>query len=61
MPGQAGENGAARVSPLDQRGRPISPPVLSAAEEVSRRAIYHAERLQIDAAVAAIFTKYPAG
>ena len=53
MPGQAGENGAARVSPMDQRGRPISPPVLRAAEEVSRRAIQHAERLLVDPAVAA--------
>ena len=53
MPAQAGENGAARVSPMDQRGRPISPPVLSAAEEVSRRAIHHAEKLQVDPAVAA--------
>src|SRR5437870_9624739 len=53
MPGQAGENGAARVSPMDQRGRPISPPVLRAAEEVSRRAIHHAERLLVDPAIAA--------
>ncbi len=53
MPAQAGENGAARVSPMDQRGRPISPPVLSAAEAVSRRAIHHAERLLVDPAVAA--------
>jgi len=53
MPGQEGQNGAIRVSPMDQRGRPISPPVLSAAEEVRRRAICHAERLRIDPAVAA--------
>jgi DNA-directed RNA polymerase specialized sigma24 family protein len=53
MPGQAGENDAVRVSPTDQRGRPISPPVLSAAKELSRRAIRHAERLRIDPAVAA--------
>jgi len=53
MPGQAGQNGAIRVSPMDQRGRPISPHVLTAAEEVSRRAIFHAERLLIDPAVAA--------
>src|SRR6266536_602046 len=53
MPAQAGENGAVRVSPMDQRGRPISPPVLSAAEEVSRRAIHHAEKLLVDPAVAA--------
>jgi len=53
MPAQAGENGAARVSPVDQRGRPISPPVLVAAEELSRRAISHAEKLLVDPAVAA--------
>jgi hypothetical protein len=53
MPAQAGENGAVRVSPMDQRGRPISPAVLSAAQEISRRAIRHAERLLIDPAVAA--------
>src|SRR2546427_8360193 len=53
MPAQAGENGAVRVSPMDQRGRPISPLVLSAAEEVSRRAIHHAEKLLVDPAVAA--------
>lgn len=29
------------VSPMDQRGRPISPAVLSAAEEVRRRAIHY--------------------
>ena len=53
MPGQAVQNGAIRVSPIDQRGRPISPRVLTAAEEVSRRAIYHAGKLLIDPAVAA--------
>jgi DNA-directed RNA polymerase specialized sigma24 family protein len=53
MPCQAGQNGAVRVSPMDRRSRPISPPVLSAAEEVSRRAIHHAERLDVDPAVAA--------
>ena len=53
MPAQAGENGAVRVSPMDQRGRPISPLVRSAAEEVSRRAIHHAEKLLVDPAVAA--------
>jgi DNA-directed RNA polymerase specialized sigma24 family protein len=53
MPGQAVQNGAIRVSPMDQRGRAISPPVLIAAEEISRRAICHAERLLIDPAVAA--------
>ena len=53
MRAQARENGATRVSPMDQRGRPISPAVLSAAEEVSRRAIHHAEKLLVDPAVAA--------
>jgi hypothetical protein len=53
MPGQAGQNGAIRVSPVDQRGRPISPRVLTAAEAVSRRAIFHAQKLMIDPAVAA--------
>ena len=53
MPGQAGENGAARVSPMDRCGRPISPTVLRAAEEISRRAIQHAEKLFVDPAVAA--------
>src|SRR5438105_12153709 len=53
MPAQARENGATRVSPMDQRGRPISPHVLVAAEELSRRAIHHAERLLVDPAVAA--------
>ena len=53
MPGQAGPNGARRVSPMDQRGRPISPRVLTAAEEVRRRAMYHAGKLLIDPAVAA--------
>jgi DNA-directed RNA polymerase specialized sigma24 family protein len=53
MPGQVGQNGAVRVSPMDQRGRPVSPSVLRAAEEVSRRAMQHAERLLVDPAVAA--------
>ncbi len=53
MPGQIGQNGEVRVSPLDQRGRPISSAVLSAAEELSRRAIRHAERLRVDPAIAA--------
>lgn len=53
MPGQAVQYGAIRVSPVDQRGRPISPRVLAAAEGISRRAIYHAGKLLIDPAVAA--------
>src|SRR5437899_5548058 len=42
-----------RVSPVDRLGRRISPVVLDAAEEIGRRAIEHAEKLQIDPAVAA--------
>jgi len=53
MPGQVGQNGVIRVSPVDQRGRRINSVVHSAAEEVGRRAICHAERLSIDPAVAA--------
>jgi len=53
MLGQTGQNSALRVSPMDRRGRPISTPVLSAAEEISRRAILHAERLLVDPALAA--------
>ena len=53
MPAQGRENGAIRVCPMDQRGRPISPLVLNAAEELSRRAIHHAEKLLVDPAVAA--------
>jgi hypothetical protein len=41
------------VTPVDRLGRPISPVVLNAAEEIGRRAIEHAERLLIDPAVAA--------
>ena len=44
---------ALRVSPTDRYGRSISPPVLCAAEQVSRRAILYAERLLIDPAIAA--------
>jgi DNA-directed RNA polymerase specialized sigma24 family protein len=53
MPGQTGQNGALRVSPMDRLGRPISPPVLRVAEEVSLRAIQHAERMLVDPAIAA--------
>jgi len=53
MYGQAGENDAVRVSPVDRRGRPISSSVLKAAQEISRGAILHAERLLVDPAVAA--------
>ena|GEM_PF-757000 len=53
MPGKAGQNEYARVSPLDRRGRPISPAVRIAAEEVSGRAMQHAERLFVDPAEAA--------
>ena len=53
MPGKAGQNEYARVSPLDRRGRPISPAIRIAAEEVSGRAMQHAERLFVDPAEAA--------
>jgi len=53
MPLKAGQNSGGWVSPVDPHGRPISPLVLTAAEEVSRRAIHYAERLQVDPAVAA--------
>jgi len=45
--------GEVRVNPVDRRGRPISPAVLNAAEEIGRRALRHAERQLIDPAVAA--------
>ena len=38
---------------MDRRGRPISPSILSAANEIARRAISYAEKLSIDPAVAA--------
>ena len=53
MPGKAGQNGAMRVSPVDQRGRPISALVLSAAEEVRRRAIRHGQKMFVDPALTA--------
>lgn len=53
MPGKAGQNDALRVSPVDQRGRPISPPVLSAAEELKRRAIRHGQKMFVDPALTA--------
>ena len=46
-------NGSFSVSPVDRLGRPISPVVLDAAEQIGRRAIEHAEKLLIDPAVAA--------
>jgi hypothetical protein len=48
-------DGGARppISPVDRLGRRISPLVLDAAEQVSRRAIEHAEKFLIDPAVAA--------
>jgi len=38
---------------VDRLGRRISPLVLNAAEEIGRRAIQHAEKLQVDPAIAA--------
>jgi DNA-directed RNA polymerase specialized sigma24 family protein len=53
MAGEARSNDAVSVSPVDHRGRPISPLVLNAAEEIRRRAIQHAEKFLVDPAVAA--------
>jgi DNA-directed RNA polymerase specialized sigma24 family protein len=41
-----------KINPVDRLGRMISPLVLDAAEQIARRAIYHAEKLFIDPAVA---------
>jgi DNA-directed RNA polymerase specialized sigma24 family protein len=49
---EAEQKSQASVSPFDHRGQTITPQVLSAAEEISRRAIRHAERLSVDPAVA---------
>lgn len=53
MPDEAGDKKNAFLSPFDHRGQAITPQVLSAAEEIRRRAIRHAERVSIDPAVAA--------
>lgn len=53
MTGEARSSDAIRVNPVDHRGRPINSLVLNAAEEISRRAIQHAQKLLIDPAVAA--------
>jgi hypothetical protein len=42
--------GGVRVYSVERLGRPISPVVLSAAEEIGHRAMHHAERLLIDPA-----------
>ncbi len=39
-----------KINPVDRLGRMISPLVLDAAEQIARRAIYHAEQLFIDPA-----------
>ena len=44
--------GGLRVHSVDRRGRPISPAVHNAAEEIGLRALRHAERLLIDSAIA---------
>ncbi len=49
------------ISPVDRQGRSISPAVLSAAEEVVRRAIQHAEHLLIDPAIATTLLEDAAG
>ena len=41
-----------QINPVDRLGRMITPVVLDAAEQIARRAIYHAEKLFIDPAVA---------
>jgi DNA-directed RNA polymerase specialized sigma24 family protein len=53
MPDKAGQKNHQSLSPLDPRGLAITRAVLSAAEKISRRAIWHAERTSIDPAVAA--------
>lgn len=53
MPDETGEKKNAFLSPFDHRGQAITPQVLSAAEEIRRRAIRHAERVSIDPAMAA--------
>lgn len=52
MAAEARPHGEIRISPVDRLGRPISPLVLSAAEDIALRAIHHAEKLLIDSAVA---------
>jgi DNA-directed RNA polymerase specialized sigma24 family protein len=53
IPDKFGHKSNSSLSPIDHRGRAITPSVLSAAEEISRRALRHAERLSIDPAVVA--------
>jgi DNA-directed RNA polymerase specialized sigma24 family protein len=45
--------GGVPINAVDRHGRRISPDVLSAAEEIGRRALRHAEALLIDPSVAA--------
>ena len=52
-PDEGTQKSSASLSPIDHRGQEIAPLVLSAAEEISRRAIRHAERESVDPAVAA--------
>jgi DNA-directed RNA polymerase specialized sigma24 family protein len=53
IPDKSGQKSNSSLSPIDHRGRAITPSVLCAAEEISRRALRHAERLSIGPAVAA--------
>ena len=53
MAGEVRPNSRFRISPVDRRGRKISPLVIDAAEQIGRRAIKHAEKLQVDPAIAA--------
>ncbi len=52
MAGEVRPNKSFRISPVDRLGRTISPLVMDAAEQIGRRAIKHAEKLQVDPAVA---------
>lgn len=51
MSPQAAKNDVVPVSAVDRRGRPISSSVLSAADQISQRAVLHGERLLVDPAV----------
>ena len=50
--GQVGSKGAFPLNPVDRLGRTIDPAVLTAAEEIGRRAVEYAEKILVDPAVA---------
>jgi len=50
--GRVGFKGAFPLNPVDRLGRTIDPAVLTAAEEIGRRAVEHAEKILVDPAVA---------